>query len=45
METKSEAERPRRPLRSIGAVFAGLLFIFIVMQRSLVGSFRLGNTS
>jgi hypothetical protein len=26
----SEAERPRRTLRSIGAVFAGLLFIFIV---------------
>jgi len=30
METMTEPERPRRPLRSIGAVFAGLLFIFIV---------------
>jgi hypothetical protein len=26
----TETERPRRTLRSIGAVFAGLLFIFIV---------------
>ena len=26
----TEKERPRRTLRSIGAVFAGLLFIFIV---------------
>src|SRR3954451_23575179 len=26
----TEPEHPRRPLRSIGAVFAGLLFIFIV---------------
>ena len=30
METMTEPERPRRTLRSIGAVFAGLLFIFIV---------------
>src|SRR4051812_6735210 len=29
-ETMTETERPRRTLRSIGAVFAGLLFIFIV---------------
>ena len=28
METMTE--RPRRPLRSVGAVFAGLLFIFII---------------
>src|SRR5258706_13601250 len=30
MQTMTEPERPRRPLRSVGAVFAGLLFIFIV---------------